>query len=197
VKLILAFLYGHMLPTVLLLVAIVTLTVGRWYVIGPIAAKHDVGLKVDEATREYRVGERFLETRKVAYDADSLRRWAKQNPDAAYGYAFPVLFPLDLLFMIIVGGACAAASVMSASYLGVSTGWLWPFLLLPVIYVDLAEDTLLALMLTHPDTITDRMLAIVKPLTMIKIGAFVASLGLTLVVLIPAVTIALWRVARD
>jgi hypothetical protein len=140
------------------------------YVIGPIASSYDADVTATGVTQQYKVGERFLETRKVAYDWESLRDWVRQNSKAARGYAVPVLFPIDFLFMIIVGAALAAASIMFASSLGLGRIWLWACLF-PALYVtfDLAEDALLVRMLTSADTITSRMVDVVKVLTWIKI----------------------------
>jgi len=54
------------------------------------------------------VGKRFLEVT-PDYTADGLRNWVMRYPSQARRYAFPVLFPLDLLLLITVVGFLAVA----------------------------------------------------------------------------------------
>jgi hypothetical protein len=97
------------------------------------------------------VADRFLERRKF-YDRTYLRDWVSANPGAARGYAFPVLFPLDLLFMVSLGAFLAIGSVIAAETVEALRNFAWLFAVVPVTYVvlDLVEDVLLACFLTWP-----------------------------------------------
>jgi Tn3 transposase DDE domain len=59
------------------------------------------------------VGKRFLE-RSTNYSAESLRDWVTAAPASARSYAFLVLFPLDLMFMLALGGFLGYGSLSSA-----------------------------------------------------------------------------------
>lgn len=68
--------------------------------------------------------------------------------DKTKRYVVPVLFPLDLIVMVLLSGSLALASMTWGSYgLG---GRPWLFLILPLAYLvfDLIEDSLLILVLT-------------------------------------------------
>lgn len=122
------------------------------------------------------VSERFLErpTRKEApsytiprqtaagqpLDKTSLAKWVRENSESANGYATRVI-PLDLVYLALLGGFLAIASMTLAGFVR------WPkellalpalvWLLLPVVYVasDVVEDGLIFMMLHWPFTIDD------------------------------------------
>src|SRR2546428_12170497 len=98
-----------------------------------------------------KVRARFLE-RNPTYTAESLSTWVQSNPQAAAGYAFPVLFPLDLLFMAFLAAFLTVASFGLAGTVDRLAGVAWLFVLLPILYlaVDLAEDTMLRRFLLSP-----------------------------------------------
>jgi hypothetical protein len=111
------------------------------------------------------------------YDLSRVQTFVSNNPKAANYYVFPLLFPLDLFVMILLGGAAAYASVMSARTLGVPLDWIWLVLVLPVFYVafDLVEDTLLALLLTDERTHTESFIWFVKSITTVKLASVIAA----------------------
>jgi hypothetical protein len=115
-----------------------------------------------------RVADRFLE-RSFNYDEREVTDWVKANRRAAAGYAFPVLFPFDLVFMFCLGGFLAVASTTILSHGGAPPWGVVASLILPVVYVafDLAEDSVLARMLTSPDSIAG-LICYAKPLTLGK-----------------------------
>jgi hypothetical protein len=125
---------------------------------------------------------RFPE-KSLSYEVRDIKDLAQNHKATAAKYVMPVLFPIDLFVMILLGGSMALASVLWARGLGLSPHWLWLVLLLPVAYVavDLAEDTLLAVMLTLPGTI-DGLSGPVRALTAIKMatvfGAAIETAGL-------------------
>ena len=53
--------------------------------------------------------------------------------------------------------------------------------------VDLGEDSILALMLTYPETITDSLVSTLKGLTIVKLGCVTAAAAQTLGFLILSV----------
>ena len=61
------------------------------YVVGRVVAAH------------YLVDDRRFE-KGTSYTAETFGAWVKADPGRACRYAFPVLFPLDLLFMLALGG---------------------------------------------------------------------------------------------
>lgn len=113
----------------------------------------------------------------LSYAVSDLENLAKNEKATAAKYVAPVLFPLDLFVMILLGGSMALASLFWARGLGLPPAWLWIALLLPVAYVavDLAEDSLLAVALTHPDTIAG-LSGLLRTLTTIKMAAVFGAL---------------------
>jgi hypothetical protein len=67
----------------------------------------------------------------------------------------PLLFPLDLLFLLFFGIALALCSVAYADGLHVPRGWTGVLLVLPVAYMvaDFSENVLYSAMLTWPESI--------------------------------------------
>jgi hypothetical protein len=139
------------------------------------------------------VTQRFVE-RDISYTADSLATWVKSHQEDAAGYAYPTLFPVDLLFMAFLAGLLGFTSVRAAASmpaLAQAAPW---FVLLPSLYlaVDLAEDAVLATLLTFPAAINATTVTTLQALTQLKIWSVTAALGQTvLVVLLRATT--LWR----
>ena len=113
-----------------------------------------------------------------AYTTADLAQFVAAWPHAARAYVVPVLFPLDLLFMILLGATLTVAAV------GFSEGTAFApaarfFMILPLVYLaaDLAEDTMLARLLLAPSAITNDAVSGAKALTTLKLGALVASTG--------------------
>jgi hypothetical protein len=115
------------------------------------------------------VGKRFLE-RREPYTAETLKTWVTGNPEYAKRYAFPVLFPLDLLFMIFLGAFLGVGSVSSAESLEWLKRMAWLFAILPALYVavDLIEDVLLARLVLSPENINESSVALAKAMTTAK-----------------------------
>lgn len=125
-----------------------------------------------------KVAARFLETG-TDYTAETLQQWVKSDRNSAARYAFPVLFPLDLLFMAFLAAFFSVASVSFGESIEGVGDFAWLFAILPAVYlgVDLAEDTILARMLTNPDMISFSLVRVVQMLTKIKIAAVFLSCG--------------------
>jgi hypothetical protein len=85
-------------------------------------------------------------------------------------YLVPVLFPLDLMVMLLLAGALAWAGYV----LGPVAFPNWPafaFLILPLAYLafDIAEDSFLALLLSHSVPIAPYSIPALKTLTAVKL----------------------------
>lgn len=122
------------------------------------------------------VAARFLE--RDSYKAEGLRHFVKSEPDQARGYAYPVLFPLDLLFMIFLGGFLAIASMASAESIPWLRGFAWAFVVAPAAYVasDLVEDVLLARMLTSLDVISESSVGWARTMTLLKFATSIIAI---------------------
>jgi hypothetical protein len=114
--------------------------------------------------------ERFPE-RSLFYKSGALGKLV-QNRAVAETYVWPVLFPVDLLFMFIAAGSMAWASYIWGPSIGIFSDRSWLFLMLPLAYLvlDLAEDSLLALVLKQSVPLNDGVFAALKALTFGKIA---------------------------
>jgi hypothetical protein len=132
------------------------ITIGLFFVIAIFAAQY--GAKVES---------RFLE-RGVSYNETDIKSLA---PIEARGYAFPVLFPLDLVFMISLGSFLAVASVEAAKSIHFLRNFAWLFALGPALYVaaDLIEDTLLAHMLLSAEAVNQATIHLTQNITRVKL----------------------------
>jgi len=111
---------------------------------------------------------------------DSLAKWLAdpRNANAAAGYVFPVLFPLDLLFLILLGALLGVASTALASELAMLAaipGIIW--WILPLLYLvsDLAEDTLMAGIFKSLVPLSDAWFRVLRILTRTKIASLTAA----------------------
>ena len=143
---------------------------------------------VEEPTLERRL-ERYPD-----YTADSLKIWIGEHEQAARKYVSPILFPIDLVFLIFAGAALAMASFRFAGAHSLLASSAPLFLILPILYAlaDGVEDILLARMLSAPDTITPSLVGFVQCVTKVKIWSFTAAIGQTLVVIGMAIQRVLW-----
>ena len=131
------------------------------------------------------VAKRFLEVT-PDYTADGLRTWVSTYPVQAHRYVYPILFPLDLLFLAALAGLFAIASIATARALHWDGDLVWILAILPVLYAagDLIENAWLARLLLSPRAVTDRSVAIAQTLTKFKFAAVaVAALQLLLLLL--------------
>jgi hypothetical protein len=119
-------------------------------------------------------------------NVQSLGNWLSDsaNRSTVNGYVFPVLFPLDILFLACLGTSIGMASAAIAGQMSVASGipsWVW--WLFPALYMttDLAEDTLLALLFKSAVALTDESFTLLRSLTKVKIatvGVASAQVGL-------------------
>lgn len=110
------------------------------------------------------------------YTPQTVRALISEHPEEATRYIFPGLFPLDLLFLICLGGTIAMFSLGFAE--GGAPGKLWLVLLLPVGYMvaDLAENVALARMLGGgTGGVTSGVVTLTQALTIVKHALVIAG----------------------
>lgn len=121
--------------------------------------------------------------RKLSYGVKDLSEIACASRE----YVVPILFPLDLIVMILIAASLGWAAVQwgpHAIFLHGRTTV--EFLIFPLAYLatDLAEDSFLALLLTHRPCIATPTVLMLKTLTALKFAAL--SLAVAVVALGPA-----------
>jgi hypothetical protein len=128
---------------------------------------------------------RFLERGKdIPKSAARLREWINEHRASAYGYACPVLFPLDFIFMFALAGTTALGAVLAAPHVAFVSGWpLWVWCIIPGIYLaaDLIEDVLLLLFLRDPDSLNDQAFDALSWATYVKIRTAGLAIGILLI----------------
>lgn len=113
---------------------------------------------------------------KPTYTPATVRALIDEHPTEATRYILPGLFPLDLLFLICLGGTIAMFSLGFSE--GGATGRLWLVLLLPVGYMvaDLAENVALARMLGGGTSgVTSATVTLTQALTIVKHALVIAG----------------------
>lgn len=98
---------------------------------------------------------------------------------AAKFYVSPILVPLDLLLLVVLGVFFCMVSVSAAAAVPGLKAFAWWFAVLPLLYMafDLAEDISLIRMLTWPDRVTDANVNTTRTLTRFKIVTLMLSAG--------------------
>jgi hypothetical protein len=107
---------------------------------------------------------------------DVTKRFLEVTPDYTAD-VYPVLFPLDLLFLAALAGLFAVASIATAQALHWDRDWVWILAVFPVLYAacDLIENVVLARLLLSPAGVTDRSVAVAQALTGLKLAAVAIS----------------------
>ena len=113
---------------------------------------------------------------------ENLARWVGDPAQAAAkdGYAMPVLFPFDLLFMICLSALLAFASVLIVEHLRFLSGlplWIWWLLPLGYMSADLAEDCAIFLVLRGNLPLTDAVYGLMRHLTGAKPATVSIAIG--------------------
>jgi hypothetical protein len=124
-----------------------------------------------------RTRSRFPE--RSAYDWTELRDLAVTKPHLAAFYVWPVLFPLDLIVMLLLAGSMGLAS---AAWLGAAGGNPNLCYVLPAFYLvaDLVEDAVLAGLLRNPANITEYTVNRLRGITRLKMIGIVLTIVQTL-----------------
>jgi hypothetical protein len=102
------------------------------------------------------------------------------NQSNRRGYAFPVLFPLDILFLVALGSLLGMVSLLLAGQVGAVVGWpAWVWWLFPVAYMafDLLEDVLLITLLAMPSLLNGGTFRALSAFTSGKIGTVAVAIG--------------------
>jgi hypothetical protein len=107
---------------------------------------------------------------------DVTKRFLEVTPDYTAD-VYPVLFPLDLLFLAALAGLFAVASIATAQALHWDRDWVWILAVFPVLYAacDFIENVVLARLLLSPAGVTDRSVAVAQALTGLKFAAVAIS----------------------
>lgn len=164
--------------TTLLLVLALMIAFAVFWIVGEL-----VRLPFVQAGFESRFPEKKFYRNAELPDLKSRLEALAQNAALSSYYRKPVLFPADLLVMILLAGAMGAASYF---WLGRLCGpWAWAGLLFPAAYLlfDLVEDCLLARMLGDPVSIGDHVGTLVN-LTRGKLVTIIISMAQTAVLLV-------------
>jgi hypothetical protein len=118
------------------------------------------------------------ETGDVPLNEQNLRQWISSYLESAGGYASPVLFPLDILFLFALGIALATGSVFFARH-AVLVSNVWPVIwwIIPAVYLvsDFVEDVLLIGILKNPQQLTAQSFSSLALATNIKIKSVTAG----------------------
>ena len=145
-----------------------------------------ISLAIQRVTRTYDtafdggkdVKARFLErgctipSSEKAITAANLKEWVQANPDAAKKYVTPVIFPLDMLFVLAAGVFLGFASVLLAGRIDtLSFIPMWVWWILPALYMiaDICEGAAMISLLSRPDLIGGYGFAALRALTFTKL----------------------------
>ncbi|OCK59868.1 hypothetical protein [Bradyrhizobium sp. LMTR 3] len=125
---------------------------------------------------------KYIPSQNEALSQASLARWLadKTQSGAIRGYVFPVLFPLDFLFLICLGLFLGFASVPLAErleFLSSLPVWIW--WMLPICYMafDIAEDIVIAAIFKSFVPLTADSFRLLSSLTAIKIASVKAAIA--------------------
>ena len=124
---------------------------------------------------------KFIPSQTEVLSATTLGRWLadKANGDAIRGYVYPVLFPLDLLFLFALGlllGFASGALVDRIGFLSNVPVWIWWVLPTSYIASDLIEDTLIAAIFKSRIALTERSFRFLSVLTAIKLATVTTAI---------------------
>jgi hypothetical protein len=105
------------------------------------------------------------------YTAQEVEGFIQTGGGRAAAVVFPILFPIDLILLISLGGFIALCSIGLAGPAGVPPQLLWTLLVAPVIYVaaDFSENLLVTRMLTSGTPVDATLVSVAHACTFIKI----------------------------
>ena len=114
------------------------------------------------------IGVKRIPERSLFYHSSAIKDHEKKKE-----YVSPILFPLDLVVMLLLTGAFIWASMVWWP----KDAAIWPILIFPLTYLlfDLIEDGLLILMLSGSWTPGDSFLLGFKAITAVKLAAVILS----------------------
>ena len=136
--------------------------------------------RIDACTEVRNV--KYIPSQTEILSEPTLARWLadKRNDKAISVYVVPVLFPLDILFLLCLGVFLGLASGALADRLGFLSSipaWIW--WILPAAYMasDLAEDTVIAAIFKSFIPLTTGWFRLLSTLTAIEIATISAAIG--------------------
>jgi hypothetical protein len=152
-------------------VFLAAVTIGLSFAIGVVASSY--GPKVEA---------RFLERGDKIKAAD-LKKFIVDFQNEARGYVCPILFPLDLMFMLCLGGFLLFASVSAGESIECLRKVAWIFAIGPLLYVavDLVEDICIARMLLSVDDVSQSVVDTAGNITTVKVVIVAFSILQTIV----------------
>jgi hypothetical protein len=117
------------------------------------------------------------------YDWTELRDLAVTKPHLAAFYVWPVLFPLDLIVMLLLAGSMGLASAAWLRAAGGNPNFAY---VLPAFYLvaDLVEDSVLAGLLRNPAGITEHAVNRLKGITRLKMAGIILTIIQTALVFV-------------
>lgn len=125
---------------------------------------------------------KYIPSQTEVLSATTLRRWLtdRANDGAIRGYVYPVLFPLDLFFLLALGlllGFASGALVGGLGFLSNIPGWIW--WILPAAYMasDLVEDTVIAAIFKSRIALTENSFRLLSGLTAIKLATVTTAIA--------------------
>jgi hypothetical protein len=128
---------------------------------------------------------RFLEHgANIPKSAADLQAWINAHRSDAYGYACPVLFPLEFIFMFALAGAATLGAVLVATHVSWVSRWpWWIWCIMPGIYLaaDFVEDVMLVMFLRNPDSLSPSAFDALSWATSIKIGTAGLAIGIPVI----------------
>jgi hypothetical protein len=124
----------------------------------------------------------YIPSQTQALSSATLGRWLVDpaNALAIRGYVFPVLFPLDIVFLVCLGLTLGLASDTLANKLGfLSNVPIWVWWVLPACYMaaDLFEDSVIAAIFKSLIALTQGSFRLLTTLTAIKLATAKAAIA--------------------
>jgi small-conductance mechanosensitive channel len=137
----------------------------------------------DDVSRRFIERINYIPSQKPALlNRDNLAKWLAdaKNARAISGYVFPILFPLDVVFLASLGLLLGCASVAMAgqlSFLSNVPAWVWWIFPLCYVAADFTEDMVVAATFKSKIELTDRSFGLLQSLTTIKIMGINLAIG--------------------
>lgn len=128
----------------------------------------------------------YIPSKSTLLTVETLGAWLADpsKKDVRAGYVVPVLFPLDIIFLLILGALLGFASVSFAEqipFLSRVPVWIW--WVLPALYMiaDVAEDSFIAVVLKGMVELTNDsylLLSKLKALKLVTVGLAIGQAAL-------------------
>jgi hypothetical protein len=128
----------------------------------------------------------YIPSLKMKISFESLKTWLAGNAMRRRAYALPVIFPLDVIFLVLLGCTLAALSSSSARLSiahGVAPWWWWA---IPGAYMatDMCEDLLIFLFCTSPGRLNENSFSMLRFFTKAKMVAIDTSVAQAVILIV-------------